>query len=409
MPLRGQKMLFLAGLILAAESIYLLPYLRKTFQTSMELYFHLSSTQIGILNTVFGLTAFLCYWPGGWLADRYPARKLLILSLLSTAISGLGLLAHPSLPMLILIHAFWGVSSILPFWGALIKATRQWGHSKNQGRTFGALDAGRGAIAALMTSIAAVIFAQSDTTSQSLENVIILYISLPLLAAGILAIFVNRDIFNRKSTLNQLPFFQALKSSFQSKRVVLLAGIVFCAYFLYLGTFDFPAYVEKSRGATKVFAAQLGAIRDWMRPVAALLAGVLADRFRTSRVLSVCFLGLLLSFGSLAWSPGDAPITLLVWIQILTAAIAAFALRGIYFATIEELGFPVSRTGLIVGTVSIIGFMPDIFVHLLSGLFVDQFGWTSGFRDLFGIYALVAITGLGCSLFLQSASIDQRK
>lgn len=59
MPLRGQKILFLAGLFLAAESISLLPYLRKTSQTSMEVYFDLFSTQIGLLNSIFGLTTFL--------------------------------------------------------------------------------------------------------------------------------------------------------------------------------------------------------------------------------------------------------------------------------------------------------------------------------------------------------------
>ena len=65
-----QRWLFLASLMLAGESIYMLVYMRKTFQTSMEQVFQVSATEIGLLNSMFGILALACYFPGGWLADR---------------------------------------------------------------------------------------------------------------------------------------------------------------------------------------------------------------------------------------------------------------------------------------------------------------------------------------------------
>ena len=50
----------------------------------------------------------------------------------------------PSYPVLLGLYAWWGITTILTFWAALIKATRIWGGSEGQGKAFGLLDGGRG-------------------------------------------------------------------------------------------------------------------------------------------------------------------------------------------------------------------------------------------------------------------------
>ena len=51
--------------------------------------------EIGMLSSTFGFTSLMSYAPGGWLADRYPARKLMGTAL---AISGLGGLVFARIP-----------------------------------------------------------------------------------------------------------------------------------------------------------------------------------------------------------------------------------------------------------------------------------------------------------------------
>ncbi len=385
--------------MLAGESIYMLPYLRKTFQTSMETVFGISSTEVGLLNSIFGILAVVCYFPSGWIADRFSARKLLTLSLVATSAGGFSMLSIPDYPILLAIHAFWGITTILTFWAALIKATRAWGRPDNQGISFGLLDAGRGVVAALLASLATTVFGYASTTKTGLESVLLVYSSAPLLV-GLLIWWVVPDTLHQDQTKadtknpahgNQ---WNRMVKVLKKPEVWLLALIIFCSYILYLGTYDFPAFAEKAYGQSKTFGAVLGTIRDWMRPIAALGAGLLADRLMATKTIGGGFGLLMLTFGSLYFIPPSINDMWILWTQVILAGLAVFALRGVYFALLQEIGIPLSLTGTVVGIVSFFGFMPDIFAHLLSGWFVDAFNATLGYHYYFGFLALVSGIGL---------------
>ena len=83
------------------------------------------------------------YFFGGPLADRFPARKLLALSLWLTASGGLYLATFPGYYGAMIVWGFFWLSTVLLFWAALIKATRSWGGISNQGLAYGVLDGGR--------------------------------------------------------------------------------------------------------------------------------------------------------------------------------------------------------------------------------------------------------------------------
>ena len=173
MATRGRrKWLYMASLILAGDSIYLLPYMRKSFQTSMHEVFDVTFTQLGVMNAMFGALAFAAYFAGGWLCDRVATRTLLAGSLFATSLGGYYMATIPSYPMLLALHAFWGITTILTFWAALIKAARLWGGSNDQGKTFGILDGGRGLVAAMTLSLAAWVFSRYAQVADGLIAVI---------------------------------------------------------------------------------------------------------------------------------------------------------------------------------------------------------------------------------------------
>ncbi len=397
------RWLYMGGLMLAGESIYMLPYMRKTFQTSMESVFGVSSTEIGLLNSAFGLLALVCYFPSGWLADRFSARKLLTLSLVTTGGGGLFLLLKPSFAGLLAIHAFWGITSILTFWGALIKATREWGRSDRQGLGFGLLDAGRGTVAALLASLATTTYAYAGTTTSGLSTVIWVYSLAPLLAGAVVWAVVPDELHAGSAREADQPGkgWARVKDAAGRAEVWLLAAVVFCAYSMFLGTYSFPAYAERAFEQSQTFGAVLGTARDWMRPVAAIGAGLLADRFQATRTIGGAFLVLIAAYASLLLVPPVFGGLQLLWAQVLAAAGAVFALRGIYFAVLEEARIPRHLTGTAVGIISFIGFMPDAFAHLLSGWLADRFPGALGYRYYFGILALFAGAGLLANLAIR--------
>lgn len=395
---------YIIGLIIAGESIYLIPYLRKTFQTSMEVVFDLTSTEVGWLNTLFGILAVLSYFPSGWLADRISARRLLTFSLLATGAGGFYMFTIPSYTQLLALHAFWGVTSILTFWAALIKATRSWGNPQNQGTSFGILDGGRGVVAALLASLATWAFSMSEEVLPSLKSVLLIYSLAPFITGIIIWFVIPEKQYSSggKTVSHKEKHIEGgVAQAFRMPQVWLLAVIIFCAYVLYVGGFDFPAYAEKAYNKTKTFGAIVGTIRDWMRPIAALGAGLLADRFSSSRMVSISFVILICSFLTMGLITPEPNMVWLLWTQVISGALAIFALRGVYFAIMQETGVPIGLTGVTVGIVSFIGFMPDAFLHTVSGWFVDTFPGTSGYRYYFLVLAFMAFLGLVASLYIR--------
>lgn len=394
------RLLFMGSLILAGESIYMLPYLRKSFQTSMEATFGLSSLEVGTLNALFGILALVCYLPGGWLADRVSARRLLTVSLIGTGAGGLYMASVPGYVGLLAVHAFWGVFGILTFWAALIKAVRLWSGSDEQGRAFGVLDGGRGVVGAGLGSIAAACFAMSATVEAGLVAVILIY-SAASIVAGIAVWFAVPDdhesFTGQHSDGGRLHVLDSIGRTVRRSEVWLITAIIFCAYFSFLGTYEFPAYAERGFGRSKEFGAWLGAFRDWLRPAAAIIAGIIADRVSASKAIKVGFGVLILSYASLSLLPPALTPNVLLWTQVTATALAVFALRGIYYALLEESRIPMHLTGIAVGTISMFAYTPDIFAPLLAGWLVDSSPEVLGYRRYFGFLAVVAAIGLAAT------------
>jgi MFS family permease len=162
------------SLIVAAEAIFTLPFhVARFFRPTLLLALGLDNTQLGLVQSAYGVVAMLAYFPGGPLADLFSARKLLTASLVATAAGGFYFSRLPSFEGLWILFAFWGLTSILLFWAALIRATREWGDPTRQGQAYGLLDAGRGLLAAGMASIAVALFAvffPEDPTALTQED-----------------------------------------------------------------------------------------------------------------------------------------------------------------------------------------------------------------------------------------------
>ena len=98
--------------------IYLLPYIRYTFYDPLQKALGLDHTAFGVSMSAYGICALLTYWPGGWLADRISARKLLSFSYLATGLLGFYFTTYPSYILTVIIHGAWGVCTTLTFWAA---------------------------------------------------------------------------------------------------------------------------------------------------------------------------------------------------------------------------------------------------------------------------------------------------
>lgn len=410
------RFFFMFGLILAGEAIFALPFhVARFFRPIVLDVFDLTNTELGAAQGVYGILAMLAYFPGGPLADRFPARKLLAISLWLTAAGGLYMATFPGYAGAALLWGFFGVSTILFFWAALIRAARDWGGHDEQGRAYGLLDGGRGLLAAVLASIAVASFgfafpdgfgnAGPEERREMLRLIIYGY-TLVTALAGVFIWFVITDGHpqGESELADWLPERESVTTHvlrvLRMPPVWMQALIVVCAYVGYKGFDNYSLYAVEGFGLDEVEAARVVTIGSWMRPVAAVAAGFLGDRFGVSRMAVVAFAVLLASdafFAVYAPAPGLASVLL---VNTLIACTAIFGLRGLYFALFEECRVPTAVTGTAVGLVSVIGFTPDIFTTLVAGILLDRYPGLDGHRYFFWFLAAFAALGMATSYVL---------
>ncbi len=387
----------------------------RFFRPTILEVFGFTNTQFGYVLGVYGITAMLCYFPGGALADRFPARNLLSLSLFATAAGGVYMATLPGIVAAGLVFGFWGVTTIFLFWGALIRATREWGGQSSQGVAFGILEAGRGITSALFASLAVAVFAIFMPDSGDLVTAadreaglraVYLSYSAAALVAGVLVWFVIPKTDSAAIT-RQNPFANMLVV-IQKPIVWAQAGVIVCAYCCFRATDYFAQYAVVVLGMDEVEGSRLASYGAYIRPVAALTAGIIADRFHASRSISVAFVVLIAAFVALSMLEPDVAATGFIIANMAISLFAVFSLRGIYFALLQETRTPRHITGATVGLVSVVGYTPDFFFPWLTGVIVDAGGGFEGFRNLFLLLAATAATGVAivtCLMWLNRRQV----
>jgi nitrate/nitrite transporter NarK len=402
---KRQNWLYLLLLILAGEAVFILPFvLKRVFRATVLDVFEVTNLELGTLNAVYGIVAFVSYLFGGPLADKYSPRKLIGFALWATALGGLIMASYPSLLILRILYGYWGFTTIFLFWAPMIKATRVWGGKTSQGKAFGFLDGGRGLVGALFGTLGVLIF--SLFIVGNIEEAILIdrkeaFKYVILISSGIVALigvlvwfFMKSPDENDKEILIEKISISQITNVLKIPAVWLLMIIILCAYVGYKTTDVFSLYAREIMLFDEVKSAQIGTFLLFIRPVIGITIGFLADRSKTTVWLMISFIISL--FGALLFASGiiNPSTTTLFFIGILITATGVYAARALYFAAMQEGHIPLVLTGTAVGMMSLVGFTPDIFADLLSGYLLDNAPGQTGHQYVFMMLAVFSFIGL---------------
>ena len=385
-----RRYLQLAVITVAAGAIYPLLYLRQNFEVSMLETFDITATQLGQCNAILGVLFVVTYLPSGWLADRVRPRFLMSFSLLAAGLLGLWFAATPSFAELRFIYAGWGVATGLTFWSAHIKAVAVLAEEKEQGRFFGILDGGRGLVEALLATVAIALFAYWLTglgkpTDAALRTVIWLYAGNMLVLAPVVLLTVddNRAEGDGPRAVSLRETAADLRLVLSKPEIWLAALCIMAGYQLFFATYAFSAYMQQNFGLTAVTAGMITVAKQWMRPIGAIGAGFVGDYLNREKVLGTLLVLGSAALASLAVLPLDAAAPVLLAI-VLAVGLITYAVRGIYWATLERCDVPDRVKGFAIGVISLVGYAPDIYLPLIRGALVDHIPGKWGY----GIYFL---------------------
>lgn len=409
--MKARKAFILFTLMLIGEAVFLLPFVvTRVFRPTFLKVFDITNLELGTAFSLYGIIAMISYFVGGPIADRYSPKKLLITSLLLTAGAGIIMALIPSLGTLILLYGFWGVSTILLFWAGYVKAIRQFGGEKTQGRSYGLVDGGRGLVAAVIASASVLLLeaflpinvelASIDDLSKALGNIILVFSGV-VASSTILVWYVFPNDRSIKTTSSEKLSLNGVREVIKRRSIWLQALILLCSYVGYKCTDDFGLYASDVFGYNDVDSAHIATISFWVRPIAAVSAGILGDRFGHSKMTSISFIILMLGSAVICTGILQPGKMIFIAITIASTSLGIYGLRGLYYALFQESKIPLAFTGSAIGFVSAIGYAPDFFFGPLMGYILDNNPGALGHQYLFGVLILFGLIGLMASLLFK--------
>ena len=394
-------------LILSGELIFLLPYvLARVFRPTFLEVFNLTNLELGSLFSIYGTVAILSYLYGGVISDKFQPKILIAISLFFTSFGGIVLSTYPSYWMLQILWGYWGFTTVFLFWGAMIKATRVWGGSKNQGEAFGLLDGGRGLVAASMGTLGVLVFSLFLTNDIEIASLVerknafkyvILFSSFIVFLTGILVILYmessREGVVNKSSSL-----FHNIRSVIKIQSVWLIMFIIIAAYVGYKVTDIYSLYASDVMRFDNLEAANIGSLQLYLRPLVCLLIALFADKKSYIHFIIIGFIVMLV--GALIFSLGIVQVNMnyIFFFSLIVVATGTYAIRALYFSLMQEGRIPLVLTGTAVGVISVVGYTPDIFASPMIGYLLDTYPGIIGHQYVFAILVLFSIVGLWASI-----------
>ncbi|WP_299998807.1 nitrate/nitrite transporter [uncultured Cedecea sp.] len=397
----------------AGGAIYPMLYLRQIYQDTMLTAFNITNGELGELYSIMGLLFFITYAPSGWLADKIKPMRLIVGSLLGTGLLGLWYSTLPSFNELLVIYSGWGITTGLTFWGAVMKRIKVLAGNHESGRFFGFYDGGRGLVESILASIALFIFSmivtsESDSVTQGLVAVIHMYSWFCILLS---IIFFAAILFEKDNDSTTVHLAKQEKNPnktlckdiifiLKKPEVWLIAIIISSGYHLFWSTYSFSGYLQTGGwGFTAVMAGTITTIKLWLRPVGGIFGGYLGDKYGNIKMLTWALILSTLGLVALIYIPSiglfsGAVVGLCIFF-ILFVGLLTYAIRGLYWAIIENLKVPESKLGLAIGIISAMGYCPDIFIPLINGYIMDYApDQKTGYQLYFGYTVVMASFGI---------------
>lgn len=404
-----QKNRYLVLLVLAlgAVGIYFLPYLRWTFYDTLFEAVGLTNTQFAATLSAYGVTSMIFYAPGGYLADKFSPRKMLTFAFAATGLLGLWFSTFPGFISQMIIYSLWGIIGTAFFWSAMLKVTNGLGSGEEQGRMFGLLEGGRGVVNVIISFVALYFYSKLGETVAGVTGIVIGGCILCFLGA-VLTWFVVPDKINASTDKIQ---FKDVGKVLKLPAVWIIAIIVLSCYSVYIGSTYLTPYMTEVLGVSATISGAIAIVRSYVLQFAGgPTGGFIADKIGSvTFVISVCFVIIALALASFVILPSNSSVMMVAVVLMLLFCVAIFAMRGIYFAPVDESGVPKNLVGTAIGVISVIGFFPDVYMNAVAGSLMDAFPGAQGYKYLFIVMLAFSIVGTVASFILNGIVKKQKR
>lgn len=433
MVITGKKRwIVLAVISMLSGLMVFVPYLRFSYYDQMVVVFTQSHNVvdssyvnefIGDTAMIEGLVCMIGYVFGGALADKFKEKYLICIGGVLLGIACVWFAFVPGQLEIMLINMIMGVGVVFIF-SPYLKLIRKLGNESEQGKMFSTGEFVRnimGTIVGFLGSFIlgiAIVDGVSDPTTMGTQWMItlIIYGIIFFALSAITFVLVPANVIGAEVAQGNEEESDAGFSFDFVKQVVKLPGvwliailIFFCYSFVAVGSGYLGAYTTEVLGIDATTASNFAIIRNYIiAALSMLLIGVVADKIG-SRCKT---LGIYLGLGAISVALVMLTKNYLFLCIAITFffAIVFMGMKGIYFATLSEVGIPVKLTGLATGIISLICYTPDVFFAKIAGGWLDSFG-TAGYDYIWFYGIACGVIGVVVSIICvrYSKKIESKK
>jgi MFS family permease len=387
------KKFILVFIVTFSSIAYLIPYMAYDFYNQFLEAYHVSDAQMGWLLTAFASSAVPSYFIGGWIADVFNAKKLLVTSCVGTGLISFAVSFSSSFTVLVILFFLFGVTAICLNWTAYLKIVKMLGGDDEQGRLFAATDIAYCLFSLILEYVvlALVTYIIADNPL-GFKIAYIIYGALSILIGAVIQFSLPAMTYEKEG--KGLREDLRLMGHAAKLPVTWYLGIFTLGYFLIRSVMPYVnPYLTDAYGQDVVSAQVFTTtIRTLTLMIFSPVGGMIRDRMgaSSSKVISYFSVGCIafsLVMIAIPMAKGFA-----IWIMIVATIVLIFnsLMSNFLYTMVTNASVPILYVGSVYGIASAIGYSSDLWLYTLCGTWIDNMG-NEGYRL---IWLIGAIGGL---------------
>lgn len=389
----ARKWLMTASLGYMGGLMYTLMYIRYVFYTQMMETMNITNTQLGMLTTVSGITAIIVNIPGGYVADKFDAKKTIVWSI--SAMTIMTFLYAAFINSYTFALGLWAIMplAILSYYPSLVKYINNMGGSDGAGQSFGNYYLFNGIAGALGNAIPLLVYSQT----QNFRLAIIALGAMTALATVLVVIFLDdekqlaeRGIVLRSDEPIRLKYILTV---LKWPGFWLLPATIFVSYSLYSNLSYFNPYLVDVLGIDPTASSAISIIRSYGAMVVAPIGGIMADKvFKSTSKWFMCNMVVTAIVIAFVFTFGPESNRLLVTIYSLLPSLVVYSMYSIEWSIMRELHMHPAVAGTAAGIAGIFGNFGNVIWPSFFGSVIDKQG-TAGYNTIF-VFLLIFAAGV---------------
>ena len=384
---------------MGSSIIYAPMYLKNVFYDPLMQALGATNADLGLMVSAYGIAAMVCYLPSGIVADKFRMRTLAWLGFITTAVLVFIYAMLPSVQICLILFVLMGVTSILVWWGTRFKVIRLCCEENEYASKIGISYSIYGVTGLVIGLINAAIIAAISGSAGVQAMLIFLGVMIALL--GIAAFFLIPDF---KGEINKDAKLFSAKEAIQAVKhpgVIWACIAYFCVYAVYQGAAYTTPYLTQCFETDGNIVNLVGLIRTYgigliAGPIVGFIATKLKSPSKTILGAFILSIAVLIAFILFPHDPSGAVVASILVVVFGFTTYGAFSIGS---SPLSEVKIPMAIFGTATGILSVVGFLPDVFIHTWYGGMIDAQG-TAAFSSIFGFEIMFGVIGCFCLVML---------